>query len=336
MPWVWRTRALENPSGVYHLVWSRDLYQIATALLAAGDRAGAGRALDFLFDRAAEARRLLPAELDRRRHPSTGRTCSSTRSRFPIVLAWQLGRRDAKTFAARQARGRLHPRPTGRRPPQERWENQSGWSPATIASEIAGLVLRRRPRARQRRHRLGGGVGGEGGRLAGQGRRLDGDRPTARTAAALLPAPDQGRRTRTRGRPTTSATAGPTKRRPAQGHRPELPRARAPRGQARRRPAHPQHARASSTAASPSTRRNGRFWHRFDFDGYGEKKDGSRVGRRLARPTRPRTGRRTTTIGRIWPIFAGERGEYELAAGQSAAGARAARRDGARRRRRAT
>jgi glucoamylase len=26
-----------------------------------------------------------------------------------------------------------------------------------------------------------------------------------------------------------------------------------------------------------------------------------------------------TTIGRVWPIFAGERGEYELAAGQSAA-----------------
>lgn len=27
-----------------------------------------------------------------------------------------------------------------------------------------------------------------------------------------------------------------------------------------------------------------------------------------------------TTIGRLWPIFAGERGEYELAAGHSAAG----------------
>jgi glucoamylase len=49
MPWVWGT-GLENPSAAYHLVWSRDLYQIATALIAAGDRAGANRALTYLFE----------------------------------------------------------------------------------------------------------------------------------------------------------------------------------------------------------------------------------------------------------------------------------------------
>src|SRR5690349_17168730 len=32
MPWAWGT-GLENPSGAYHLVWSRDLYEMATALL---------------------------------------------------------------------------------------------------------------------------------------------------------------------------------------------------------------------------------------------------------------------------------------------------------------
>jgi glucoamylase len=48
MPWVWGT-GLENPSGAYHLVWSRDLYQIATALIAAGDTDGANRAVDYLF-----------------------------------------------------------------------------------------------------------------------------------------------------------------------------------------------------------------------------------------------------------------------------------------------
>src|SRR5215218_9375420 len=53
MPWVWGTgldsRGADDTSGAYHLVWSRDLYQIATALLAAGDEAGAERALDYLF-----------------------------------------------------------------------------------------------------------------------------------------------------------------------------------------------------------------------------------------------------------------------------------------------
>src|SRR5205823_8171963 len=50
MPWVWGT-GLENPSGAYHLVWSRDLYEMATALIAAGDTAAANRALRYLFDR---------------------------------------------------------------------------------------------------------------------------------------------------------------------------------------------------------------------------------------------------------------------------------------------
>jgi len=44
MPWVWghEIDGLSSPSAAYHLVWSRDLYQHATALLAAGDRAAAG------------------------------------------------------------------------------------------------------------------------------------------------------------------------------------------------------------------------------------------------------------------------------------------------------
>ena len=49
MPWAWST-GLDNPSAVYHAVWSRDLYEIVTALIADGDLAGAGRALDYLFN----------------------------------------------------------------------------------------------------------------------------------------------------------------------------------------------------------------------------------------------------------------------------------------------
>jgi glucoamylase len=49
----------------------------------------------------------------------------------------------------------------------------------------------------------------------------------------------------------------------------------------------------------------GQFWHRFNHDGYGETADG--------RPFGTNDG-----IGRLWPIFAGERGEYELAAAQLA------------------
>ena len=42
-PWAWANVLQHFP--VYHEVWSRDLYQIATALIAMDDRAAARRAL---------------------------------------------------------------------------------------------------------------------------------------------------------------------------------------------------------------------------------------------------------------------------------------------------
>ena len=56
---------------------------------------------------------------------------------------------------------------------------------------------------------------------------------------------------------------------------------------------------------------NGRFWHRYNGDGYGEQRDGAPWD--VGFPPGSQT-----TIGRVWPIFAGERGEYELAAGHAA------------------
>jgi glucoamylase len=59
---------------------------------------------------------------------------------YPMVLAWQLGRTDAETWAK-------HVRPEaefvmshGPVTQQERWEEVGGYSPSTIAAEIAGLV----------------------------------------------------------------------------------------------------------------------------------------------------------------------------------------------------
>ncbi|HEX8933595.1 MAG TPA: glycoside hydrolase family 15 protein, partial [Pseudonocardiaceae bacterium] len=56
---------------------------------------------------------------------------------------------------------------------------------------------------------------------------------------------------------------------------------------------------------------NGTFWHRYNFDGYGEQADGSPWD--VGFPAGSQA-----TIGRVWPIFAGERGEYELLASGSA------------------
>ncbi len=55
---------------------------------------------------------------------------------------------------------------------------------------------------------------------------------------------------------------------------------------------------------------NGPVWHRFTFDGYGETRDGDQWDI-FDEPLRQ-------TLGRAWPLLTGERGEYELLAGGDA------------------
>ncbi|MDQ3929654.1 MAG: glycoside hydrolase family 15 protein [Chloroflexota bacterium] len=161
MPWVWGT-GLENPSAAYHLVWSRDLYQIATALLADGDRAGAERALTYLFERQQKADGSFP------QNPTVDGTQKWSNTQLdevalPIVLAWQLGRNDGTTYRSHIKPAAEYVVANGPQTPQERWENQCGYSPATIASEIAGLVCAAdiaRQRRRGRRTQVPVGAGG--------------------------------------------------------------------------------------------------------------------------------------------------------------------------------
>ncbi len=122
VPWGQAVDADEEGVGGYHLVRARDLYQVATAQLAAGDERAAGRSLDYLLDGTPYPGSLQLDEVA-----------------LPIVLARQLRRFDAGTWDhVRRAADFLVA--TGPATPQVRWEEESGYSPSTIAAEIAGLV----------------------------------------------------------------------------------------------------------------------------------------------------------------------------------------------------
>jgi glucoamylase len=56
----------------------------------------------------------------------------------------------------------------------------------------------------------------------------------------------------------------------------------------------------------------GLYWHRASFDGYGEKRNGDQWEFGLPDDSR-------ITLGRAWPLLNGERGEYQLAAGDPGA-----------------
>jgi glucoamylase len=58
---------------------------------------------------------------------------------YPLILAYQLGRTDRETYAHIKLSADFIVR-TGPVTQQERWEEKSGYSPATIAAEVAGLV----------------------------------------------------------------------------------------------------------------------------------------------------------------------------------------------------
>ncbi len=139
VPWGGGATANEANVGGYHLVWSRDLYQVATAFMALGDKASAERALDYLFRVQQKPDGSFPQNswLDGR--PFWG-SLQLDEVAYPLILANQLGRFDKETFVK-------HVRPAadfivtrGPSTPQERWEEKPGYSPSTIAAEIAGLV----------------------------------------------------------------------------------------------------------------------------------------------------------------------------------------------------
>jgi glucoamylase len=127
--------------GSYREVFARDLYEAWTGLLADGDLATARDATLFLFDR-----QQLPDGSMPRNSLINGKVAPDSfgtqldEVAYPVLMADQLGLTDGTLYAdhVRPAANYLaaHGPATG----VERWEEQSGYSPSTIAAEIAGLV----------------------------------------------------------------------------------------------------------------------------------------------------------------------------------------------------
>ncbi|HEV2835288.1 MAG TPA: glycoside hydrolase family 15 protein, partial [Pyrinomonadaceae bacterium] len=139
VPWGGGPNADEATISGYHAVWSRDLYHVATAFIALGDRATANRLLDYLFRVQQKPDGSFPRNSWVNGRP-IGDGLQMDQVALPIILAYQLKRNDGATW-------RKHIKPAAdliaRRGPntdQDRWEEKSGYFPATVAAEIAGLV----------------------------------------------------------------------------------------------------------------------------------------------------------------------------------------------------
>jgi glucoamylase len=344
-PWG-ETRG-DDDNGGYHLVWPRDLFKFANALITAGDVATARGAVDYLFGTLVQTTDCGTSETDAEGCPNgysrVGRfpqnawidgqaywtSTQLDEQAMPILLAYRVYERgDAATRAEIDS---LWPRirptaefilSTGPWTLQERWEETSGYSPSTIAAEIAGLVA------------------------AAELARLHGDTASAErylgvaddwqakvtgwTFTTTGPHGDghyfmrvnsSGPRTGVNGDERFEPVSGPDaaltltigngggdhdQREIVDGGFLELVRlgVKAPND-----PAVLDSLPEYDALLKLDVPGKGSAWFRYDFDGYGETNAGG--------PWDGQNGR-----GRLWPIFTAERGMYEIArSGKGASGA---------------
>ncbi|HEY5892090.1 MAG TPA: glycoside hydrolase family 15 protein [Chthoniobacterales bacterium] len=286
LPWGFDANADEGGGG-YHFVWARDMYQQVTAMLAAGDRITADRAVTWLFTRQQLPDGTFPQTSKVDGTPET-RGVQLDQTAFPLILAWTLGRTDNATWdGVRKAAEALVSR--GPVTPQERWEETGGYSNSTIPAEIAGLVAASdiaRQRGETARAALWLGVADEWQRSIekwlfttsgpyGDGRyylRIDDDGD-----------PNDGSE-----RDFGNAAGVHKENTVVDAGFLELVRLGV------KAPNDPYVAESlPETDASIATDTpSGRVWHRYTFDGYGEKPDGS-----------PWALNTPGTTGRAWPLL---------------------------------
>jgi glucoamylase len=137
----WGQSKSDDDLGGYHLVWTRDMVQTATALLACGRVDTARRALVYLAcTQRPDGSFAQNFWIDGRPY-WTGVQLDEVA--FPLILTWRiwkaggLGNWDVFPFVERAAAFLVRNAPITH---QERWEENSGYSPSTLAAVIGGLI----------------------------------------------------------------------------------------------------------------------------------------------------------------------------------------------------
>jgi glucan 1,4-alpha-glucosidase len=145
VPWGDKVQADEPADYGYSYVWARDLYGSFTAFEAMGDIEAAIDATEYIYEYQQRETGFLPQNtfID-------GRTRwggeQMDEIAFPAVMAHQLKERhgygfeDANYDYENVAKSAEYVAANGPRTQQERWEEEGGYSPSTTAAEIAGLV----------------------------------------------------------------------------------------------------------------------------------------------------------------------------------------------------
>jgi glucoamylase len=304
----WGETKDDSDRGGYHLVWTRDLVQSATALLACGRTESALRALIWLAC-VQEADGCMPQNSSITGKPYW-KGVQMDEVAVPILLAWRLRQAgalrtfDPWTLISRAAGYLLLQGPVTA---QERWEENAGYSPSTLATIIASLVCAAEF-ARDQKETVAAdfllayadwlSARLESWTVTDQGELVKGN---PRHYVRITPAIPQESDGTVDPNTAVIQIANGGGEHPARnivgGDFLQLVRLGV-------RTADDPIIVDSVAVIDHVLKRNlpqGPCWRRYNHDGYGQKDDGGAFD--------------GTGVGRSWPILTGERGHYELAAG---------------------
>jgi glucoamylase len=306
----WGETKGDNDLGGYHLVWTRDLVQSATALLATGQTRTPLRALVWL----AALQRANGGFPQNSWIDGAAYWCGLQLDEIaaPILLAWRLkqqgvslGLFDPRVMMTRAARYLILQGPVTS---QERWEENSGYSPSTLATVIAALVCSAETAVENGREATGEFIFAYADWLAAhleewtvttRGELVEGlPRHYVRINPADPGAPDPHADPNTTMLPVANGGGLHPARNVVGGDFLHLVRFGI-------RSATDAIVRDSLAVIDRVIKRDlpqGPGWRRYNHDGYGQQDDGSAFD--------------GMGVGRCWPILTGERGHYEVAAGR--------------------
>ena len=289
----------------YHFVWARDEYEQLSSLFAAGDSVALKQGVIWLFTRQQQSDGHFPQNSKVDGTPDQT-NIQMDETAYPIVLAWQAGKLDAGFYSSdfytqHIAKAADYLVAHGPTTPQERWEETGGYSPSTIADEIAGLTAAAA---------IAQKVGDTAGHAIYQATADEWQRNVENWTYTTNGNLSDGQyyiRISGSGNPNDGAIrnwpngAGPhPENSVVDAGFLELTRlgVKAPSD------GYVKHSLIAVDQSIGVNTPSGPMWKRYTFDGYGETEAGA-----------PWTG---AGIGRPWPLLSGERGEYVLANGGNA------------------
>lgn len=304
----------DDELGGYHLVWTRDMVQCASALFAAGDGTTPLRALIYLAITQREDGGVYQNFWIDGRPYWTGVQLDEVA--FPIIGIWRLwkanalGNFDPYTSVFRACAYLIREGPATA---EERWEENGGYSPSTLAANIAGLIC-----ASEIMEWRGDKHTAEFVRTHADFLESHVDKWTVTNQGTLLPGV---KRHYIRINPVSAEQCGPDDEDPDCGfitlaNQKPGDRTQYPANQiidagflelvrfGIRRPGDPliEDSLKVIDAVLKVDTPYGPCWKRYNHDGYGQRADG--------------TSFRTWGVGHAWPLLMLERATYELAAGR--------------------